>query len=51
MRWLLDARPGEEMPELVVNPDRPGRVEPRAKKRRHNKYGLWQCGNQFCVSD
>lgn len=40
VRWLLDARPGDEMPELVVNPDRPGRVEPRAKKRRPKQYDL-----------
>jgi hypothetical protein len=39
-RWLLEAKPGEEMPELIVNPSRPGRVEPRVKKRRPNSYPL-----------
>lgn len=39
-RWLLDAKPGEEMPDLIVNPDRPGRVEPRAKKRRPKQFDL-----------
>ena len=34
LRWLIQARQGEELPDLVVNPDRPGRFEPRVKKRR-----------------
>lgn len=38
LRWLLDAKPGEEMPALVVNPTRPGRIEPRVKKRRPKPY-------------
>jgi Transposase DDE domain len=37
-RWLQQARPGEELPELVVNPDRPGRVQPRVRKRRPKEY-------------
>jgi Transposase DDE domain len=40
LRWLRDAEPGEEMPELVVNPWRPGRSEPRCKKRRPKQYDL-----------
>ena len=28
-RWLRHARPGQEVPPLTVNPERPGRVEPR----------------------
>ncbi len=40
LRWLRDADAGEEMPELVVNPWRPGRSEPRAKKRRPKQYDL-----------
>jgi hypothetical protein len=36
--WMRYARPGEAMPELIVNPDRPGRVEPRAIKRRPKEY-------------
>ena len=32
LRWLLEARPGEAMPRLVVNPSRPGRFEPRVQE-------------------
>jgi hypothetical protein len=39
-RWLQNARRGEALPELIVNPDRPGRVQPRVKKRRGKKYKL-----------
>ncbi len=38
LRWLLEARPGEALPELVVNPARPGRAEPRVRKRRPKQY-------------
>jgi hypothetical protein len=38
LRWLQEARPGEGLPELVVNPDRPGRVQPRVRKRRPKQY-------------
>jgi hypothetical protein len=40
VRWLLDAKRGEELPELIVNPHRPGRFEPRAQKRRPKQYDL-----------
>jgi hypothetical protein len=40
VRWLLSADPGEPMPELVVNPSRPGRHEPRVIKDRHDKYKI-----------
>ena len=40
LRWLRGAEAGEEMPELVVNPARPGRSEPRCKKRRPKQYDL-----------
>lgn len=40
LRWLVQAEPGDELPELVVNPDRPGRAEPRVKKRRPKQYPL-----------
>jgi hypothetical protein len=40
LRWLRGAEAGEEMPELVVNPLRPGRYEPRAKKRRPKQFDL-----------
>jgi Transposase DDE domain len=38
LRWLLEAKPGEAMPRLVVNPSRPGRVEPRVRKRRPKEF-------------
>jgi hypothetical protein len=40
LRWLQDAEEGEELPELVVNPQRPGRYEPRVRKRRPKQYSL-----------
>jgi DDE family transposase len=40
LRWLAEARPGEVLPRLVVNPDRPDRVEPRVRKRRPKQYPL-----------
>ena len=40
LRWLAAARPGDELPELVVNPCRSGRYEPRARKRRPKEYDL-----------
>ena len=40
LRWLREAEEGEEMPELVVNPLRPGRYEPRVRKRRTKQYPL-----------
>jgi len=40
LRWLRGAEAGGEMPELVVNPWRPGRYEPRCKKRRPKQYDL-----------
>jgi hypothetical protein len=40
LRWLAQAKPGEELPELVVNPERPGRYEPRVRKRRPKQYPL-----------
>jgi hypothetical protein len=36
--WMRHARPGDHLPDLIVNPDRPDRVEPRAIKRRPKKY-------------
>ena len=40
LRWLGQARPGEELADLVVNPERPGRVEARVRKRRPKQYPL-----------
>jgi hypothetical protein len=40
LRWLQTARPGDELPTLVVNPHRPNRLEPRVRKRRPKPYPL-----------
>jgi len=40
LRWLREADRGEELPPLRVNPERPGRVEPRVKKRRPKQFDL-----------
>jgi hypothetical protein len=36
--WIKVARAGDALPRFVVNPRRPGRVEPRALKRRPKEY-------------
>lgn len=41
-RWLRQARPGQEVPPLTVNPERPGRVEPRVRKRRPKQFPVMQ---------
>jgi hypothetical protein len=38
LRWLATAQPGDDLPELVVNPRRPCRVEPRCVKRRLTRF-------------
>jgi Transposase DDE domain len=38
LRWLATAQPGDPLPELIVNPLRPGRLEPRCLKRRPKKF-------------
>jgi hypothetical protein len=38
LRWLRHARPDSPLPALVVNPDRPGRCEPRVRKRRPKEF-------------
>jgi hypothetical protein len=40
LRWLAASGSEGELPALVVNPDRPGRVEPRVVKRRPEKF-MW----------
>jgi hypothetical protein len=40
LRWLSEARAGDALPKLVVNPDRADRYEPRVKKRRPKQYSL-----------
>ncbi len=40
LRWLQSASPGDKLPNLVVNPLRPNRLEPRVRKRRPKQYPL-----------
>ncbi|MFO0811047.1 MAG: hypothetical protein U0746_20650 [Gemmataceae bacterium] len=40
LRWLRGATPGTPIPTLIVNPERPGRFEPRVRKRRLKSYDL-----------
>jgi len=40
LRWLIHATPHSPPPRLAINPDRPGRLEPRARKRRPKEYDL-----------
>jgi hypothetical protein len=40
LRWLEDACWHRPALELVINPDRRGRSEPRVKKRRAKEYDL-----------
>jgi hypothetical protein len=38
LQWMRHARPGDRMPKLRLNPDRPDRLEPRRVKRRRKNY-------------
>ena len=38
VRWLLSADPGDDLPDLIVNPKRPDRHEPRVTKDRQDTY-------------
>jgi hypothetical protein len=40
LRWLRDTPLGELLTDLLVNPARPNRLEPRARKRRPKEYDL-----------
>lgn len=40
LRWLRTAGPSTQLTPLVVLPERPGRHEPRVRKRRPKKYPL-----------
>jgi len=40
LRWLRDSEPGTPLSDLVLNPSRPDRVEPRVLKRRMKEYTL-----------
>jgi len=37
-RWLRLAQPEDRLPKLIVNRQRPGRVEPRVRKRRPKQF-------------
>jgi hypothetical protein len=63
VRWLLSASPGESLPELIVNPRRPDRHDPRVIKDLHDTYRKmtqsraylrlipqWANRNQRCLS-
>ena len=41
-RWLQQATPADELPKLIVNPKRPGRYEPRVRKRRPKEFPVMQ---------
>jgi hypothetical protein len=38
VRWLMNAEPGEELPDLLINLHRPDRHEPRVVKDREDTY-------------
>ena len=40
LRWLRDANPNTILTDLIVNPSRPNRLEPRVIKRRMKEYNL-----------
>ncbi len=40
LRWLRDAQADTRLTPLVVNPERPNRIEPRVLKRRMKEYTL-----------
>ena len=40
LRWLQPSKPESDLPKLVVNPTRPGRIEPRCIKRHMKEYPL-----------
>jgi hypothetical protein len=40
LKWMRHARPGDTLPNLLINPSRPNRIEPRCKKRRPKQFDL-----------
>ena len=38
LRWLCYAELESPLPTLIVNPERPGRFEPRVRKRRPKEF-------------
>lgn len=49
--WIQSVRPGQAMPRFIINPPRPERVEPRAKKRRPKEYDLMSKPRQQMRND
>lgn len=43
LRRLSSSPPGRPLPDLIVNPHRPGRAEPRCQKRRAKKHPYMIC--------
>jgi hypothetical protein len=43
VRWLLSASPGDPLPDLIVNPRRKGRHEPRVVKDLNDTYPKMKC--------
>lgn len=41
-RWLTQSAPGEQIPDFPINPARPGRTEPRVRKRRTKQFSVMQ---------
>lgn len=42
LRWLQTSVPGASLTDLVINPHRPNRLEPRVRKRRPKEYPVMQ---------
>jgi hypothetical protein len=42
LRRLLESGLGDALPALVINPGRPGRIEPRVRKRRPKQFPVMQ---------
>jgi len=40
LRWLIAAGPVGDVNQILINPSRPDRVEPRVRKRRPKQYPL-----------
>jgi hypothetical protein len=40
LHWMRHARACDRLPDLVINPLRPNRIEPRCRKRRDKQYDL-----------
>lgn len=40
LKWMRHAGPGEKLRDLIVNPARANRIEPRCRKRRPKEYDL-----------